>query len=83
LVNLDQETLDLAQAIEAYLAAHPAAADTVEGIARFWLSPAAAPRSLLMVQRALDLLARDQRVVTCKRTGGLALYRAAQARSAD
>jgi hypothetical protein len=47
----------LARELEHYLSSHPSAADTVEGIARWWLARAEQP-SLSRVEAALDLLAR-------------------------
>jgi hypothetical protein len=46
----------LARELEAYVASHPSAADTVESVARWWLPRAEQP-SLRRVEAALDLLA--------------------------
>lgn len=46
----------IAQAILHHLQAHPLAADSVEGVARWWLGPAFANASVEQVEQALDLL---------------------------
>ena len=51
----DVETL--AREIGAYVATHPSAADTIESIARWWLSGSRKP-SLKRVEAALELLMR-------------------------
>ena len=47
----------VARELESYVASHPSAADTVEGIARWWLAGMEQP-SLSRVEAALDLLLR-------------------------
>jgi hypothetical protein len=48
----------IAQEVERYIAANPDAADTVEGIARWWLMLADVEAALMRVEAALDLLVR-------------------------
>ena len=67
---------DLARAIEHYLEAHPAAADTSEGIARWWLERQRVEHALSQVDEALDLLLRGGRVTRC-RAGNAMVYRRA------
>ena len=46
----------IANAVLHHLQAHPLAADSVEGVARWWLGPALANVRVEQVERALDLL---------------------------
>jgi hypothetical protein len=46
----------IAAEVERYLTQHPEAVDSVEGIARWWRSPAHVDETLTDVQRALELL---------------------------
>ena len=46
----------VATAILHHLHAHPLAADSVEGVARWWLGPALADVSVEQVEQALELL---------------------------
>jgi hypothetical protein len=50
----DRGVEDIARELESYVERHPAAADTVAGIARWWLPPVQPP--LADVEAALDLL---------------------------
>ena len=47
----------IAAAIVAHLQAHPLAADSADGVARWWLGPAHSTVTLQQVERALELLA--------------------------
>jgi hypothetical protein len=68
----EPETIDtIAQQITAYLAANPSAADTVEGIASWWLGQRASEER---VQDALDLLVDRQLVVCHRSSDGHLLY---------
>jgi hypothetical protein len=57
---------ELIEAIEAHLAAHPAAADSAEGVARWWLGPRGLAAAPAEAEAALDDMARrgDLRRVT-------------------
>ena len=70
----DPKLVALAQEIKRYLRAHPRAADTVEGIAKWWLARQRYEEALKRVRDALDLLV-EQGVVT-KRivAGGKVVY---------
>jgi LmbE family N-acetylglucosaminyl deacetylase len=65
-----------AEAIEAYLARHPLAADTEQGIAQWWLGPMGVNVPLADVQQALEALLRKGRVERVVLPDGSAIYRA-------
>lgn len=67
-------TRAVADAIASHLAAHPASADTVEGIHQWWLRPLGLDHSIEVTARALELLAMEQ-VVECRRIGQRNLWR--------
>jgi len=71
----------LARELEAYVASHPSAADTVESVARWWLPHAAQP-SLKRVEAALDLLASRGVVARYTLPDGRFLYQRAPRESA-
>ncbi len=75
----EQRLGEVMEAIEAYLARHPEAADSAEGIARWWLATGGLEASVDEVQRALARLI-EFGVVRAERTpDGRSLYRAAPA----
>ncbi len=79
----DQDHIaDLASAIEAYLDAHPAAADTAEGIARWWLVRQRVEHTMTQVDAALRLLL-DRGSVTHTMAGSGAVYRRSTGRSRE
>lgn len=47
---------EVVSAILSHLRDHPLAADSIEGVARWWLGPALANVRIDQVERALDLL---------------------------
>jgi hypothetical protein len=53
--NSDLEIDDIARDLERYVAMHPAAADTVSGIARWWLRRPVEP-PITHVEAAVDVL---------------------------
>ncbi len=70
----DPKLVALAQEIKRYLRAHPRAADTVEGIAKWWLTRQRYEEALERVQDALDLLV-EQGVATKRiAAGGKVVY---------
>ncbi|AGK50903.1 hypothetical protein BTI_3881 [Burkholderia thailandensis MSMB121] len=74
----DDARRGIAQAITRYLANHPNAADTVDGIAAYWLTEieeSAAMFRIDHIQRALDQLVRQGVLTTCMLPGGHVLYR--------
>ena len=64
----------VAAAIRRYLNEHPNAADTVEGIARWWLSGSSGNELLADVERAVDLLVLQGEVVRQTRRDGTVIY---------
>jgi hypothetical protein len=68
------DTQALTAAIEAHLVAHPAAADTAEGVARWWLGSQGLAASKQDVEAALDELARVRRVRRVELADGNWLY---------
>ena len=66
----------IAADIERYLAAHPLAADTVDGVRRWWLSEAVRDASVAEVEQALEVL--EQRGVVIRRVvfGGSVMFSA-------
>lgn len=58
----DHRVQAIARDIEAYLAVHPDAADSAEGIQRWWLAHAPTEDSLDQVRAALEQLAAAGRI---------------------
>ena len=69
-----QEVMAVAREIEHYLAAHPRAADSLEGITRWWLMRQRIHYELSLVEAALRHLCRKG-VVASSPLGDDALYR--------
>ncbi len=65
---------EVADAIKAYLAAHPDGADEAQGIHQWWLCPTVS-HSLDLTLRGLDLLELEQ-IVECRRLGQRIIWRA-------
>lgn len=53
---MDETTRAVASAIERYLAEHPNASDSLEGVHRWWLPPHAPAVAQQVVERALEWL---------------------------
>lgn len=64
----------LADEVERYLATHPNAADSVEGILRWWLPPGHADASAEQLKRALDLLVARGTVTERRMADGRSIY---------
>jgi hypothetical protein len=60
----DPDVQQIADQIECYLKSHPNAADTIEGIAKWWLPGQGFEVSNLIVQQALNYLG-SKSVVKC------------------
>jgi hypothetical protein len=74
---LNDEAERVASLIEAYLAQHPAAADSERGIAQWWLQTMGADVPVEVVREALDVLVRRGAVIRTTVPGGPAIYRKA------
>jgi Fe2+ or Zn2+ uptake regulation protein len=70
----DDRVEAVAEAIAGYLRRHTMAADSAEGVARWWLGPAHAGVTTRQVERALELLAERQVVRRVTLTDGSFLY---------
>ncbi len=70
------------QAIRDYLTRHPEAADSPEGIARWWLSGAGVGASVADVRAALDCLVEQGIVSSRQLPDGGQIYGAAAAKRA-
>lgn len=82
-MSTDDDKLDqLAQEIARYLAQHPAAADSVEGVRRWWLLRQRLDEAAEQVQRALDRLEATGQVKRQILPDGTAIYRAVGTQSA-
>lgn len=57
-----------------YLAEHPLAKDTVEGIVQWWLADMVQPPGTVDVQRALDMLVLQGWLAVTKRSPSNTLY---------
>lgn len=74
----DKNVAWLASVIERYCAAHPHAADTVEGVWRWWLAEAQKACSLDDVAQALAALAAAGHVVERRLADGTVIYACAR-----
>ncbi|MGA7981304.1 MAG: hypothetical protein WCA32_13920 [Chromatiaceae bacterium] len=68
----------LATAIEAYLSAHPAAADSAQGIADWWVLETGLNASVSDVRKALELLMQEGVVEVQVMVDGRKVYRASR-----
>jgi Fe2+ or Zn2+ uptake regulation protein len=73
--QINTKVSNTAEAIERYLSARPQAAETVEGITRWWLVRQQYEDSLELVQDALDLLVERGEVEKLSLSGGHPIYR--------
>ncbi len=64
----------IGQSILAYLQVHPEAADSLEGIASWWLPQSGYAGTLEAVQEALGLLVAEQRIARIDLADGRTLY---------
>ena len=64
----------VAEAIRRYLDAHPRAADTAQGIQRWWLAPEYGEVSLQTVEAALELLQNEGEVRKLEQAWSQAAY---------
>ena len=69
--------IDAADAIRRYLAVRPNAAETVEGVAQWWLSRQRRDDTVELAEQALAHLERQGEVVRFQLAGGRTMYRRA------
>jgi len=70
----EQEVLDIAHNISCYLDRHENAADTLEGVIKWWLKRQCCEESEVQVQRAIDYLCCQGRINKIILSEGKALY---------
>ncbi len=73
--NKQTNVMEAAKTIERYLAVRPNAAETVEGVAKWWLSRQRHDESIEIAQQALDYLESRGQVVRFHLAGGRVMYR--------
>lgn len=71
---MDEEIILLVNDISAYFSKHPKAADSIEGIRRWWLNNTDDSISEKNVQNALDWLCEQGDVVMSRSSSGLVIY---------
>ena len=72
---MDDENIGaLAEEVLKYLTAHPDAADSAEGILRWWLPQGGEDTSPERLQRALDLLVKRRLIVERRMADGRHVY---------
>jgi hypothetical protein len=73
--RLSSDADGIAQAVVRYLEAHPYAADTVEGITRWWLGPGLGNAPPDALEQALETLVASRHVVRDSLGDGRFVYR--------
>lgn len=73
--QLDTDILQIAEEIQRYLQRHPDAADSVSGIARWWLARQRYQDTLDKVSMALEFLVRQSLVTRADQIDGRTIYR--------
>jgi hypothetical protein len=81
--ELNSDIAALAQEIEAYLAAHPDAADTMDGIARWWLPRQRLEDAMHKIEQALAYLAAHGRIGTRRLGSGEQVFTKRSAPAGD
>ena len=71
----EQQIKQVAREIERYLISHPSAADSLAGVAKWWLSFQRYNNASAIVQEALDYLIVNGRVVKEKNPDGTYIYK--------
>lgn len=71
------KVIEAAEAIRRYLAVRPNAAETLEGVAQWWLARQRLDDAIELTRRALEHLERHGQVVRFQLAGGKTLYRRA------
>ena len=71
----DSDLLHLADAIRHYLAKHPDAADTLEGVVNWWLVRQRYENAVTRVSRALELLVEQGELTKIQHRGSPPIYK--------
>jgi hypothetical protein len=74
----NKDVIAVAQEIKSYLAAHPNAADSVEGVVKWWLTRQRYEQAADEVQQALDYLIAEGMVSKITTAGGRTVYSSAR-----
>lgn len=74
MVHAPSKISDIAAEIRRYLASHPNATDSLDGVQRWWLVQGAVEAPTLSVQQALDLLIHEGTVMKKVLPDGTAVY---------
>lgn len=73
----EDNVIEAAEAIRRYLEVRPNAAETVHGVARWWLAQQRRDDTVEVAQQALDYLEAKGQVVKFHLAGGKVMYRRA------
>lgn len=76
--NINQDILDLAEEIEAYLKQQDVAADTIDGIAHWWLARQRLQAQMQKVERAVEYLCEQGMIEKHVLADGKAIYMSAK-----
>lgn len=74
MASVPSKISDIASEIRRYLADHPKATDSLDGVQRWWLTPGAVEAPSLSVQQALDLLVQEGEVIKKMLPDGTVVY---------
>lgn len=72
--HIDEKVTAVAKEIQNYLANHPNAADSADGVMRWWLSQQRFDESILIVQQALEQLVLQGEIDKAVTPGGRTVY---------
>ncbi len=74
MISPDEEVTTLAREVDQYLAAHPHAADSLEGVARWWLNQGRSEPAMERMKQALDELVGAGIVAARRSIDGQIIY---------
>jgi len=74
----DNEIMNISKEIKNYLMAHPNAVDSLEGIAKWWLTRQQYEQAVVKVKKSLDLLVAKGVISKRRITGGKVVYASTQ-----
>ena len=70
----DKNAMRVADDIQKYLQYHPNAADTLEGITKWWVSQICVEEAVEVIAKALEILERQGKVTKTVMVGGKEIY---------